>query len=330
MLKLKLLGLLAFSMAIGACGKNNGTNETAYVLSHPQPSGQEPPRDLFDAVSRRDGTAAAFFANQDSINSVQGDETPLELALATDAVAISNYLSAFPGLNIYRLNAKKQSYLFQASRHGQVEVLHNLLAAFAAQKPSALTLHELDQPTAQGQIALHVAATGAIAKILLAAQHHGDDDVRYEDEMGFTPIHQAVSDNRVATIHWMVSRYCNDTSGRKNRYHPFNHRERRGRTPLMIAGLEGSSAMLDEVLRCKNVQIDAVDEDGNTALHWAAFNTDSHVFEKLTLQRKLNPAAPNNQGLTPMDIVYCIVNERAKTPIDPSKKDACTAVDSMN
>ena len=54
---------------------------------------------------------------------------------------------------------------------------------------------------------------------------------------------------------------------------------------------------------------DAQDENGNTALHIAAAHIN-HKAMKVLLEAGANPTLTNNEGLTPLDIAEAIVNER--------------------
>lgn len=73
---------------------------------------------------------------------------------------------------------------------------------------------------------------------------------------------------------------------------------RRGRTPINRA-CKFENLVLAKLLLEKGANIDAVDDCGNTSLHWAAKSSDSGVTEFL-LDNGANVNARNDFGETPL------------------------------
>jgi cytohesin len=133
---------------------------------------------------------------------------------------------------------------------------------------------------------LHLAVMAdraAVAQLLLAR----GAEVEARDELGWTPLHHAVS---VAVQELLVANGAN-----------VGARDNGGRTPLHVAALSGR-ADLAQFLLARGADVNARDsEDGVTPLHMAAFNGQRPVAE-LLLVSKADINARDREGQTPLTL----------------------------
>ncbi|MED6258264.1 hypothetical protein ATANTOWER_005028, partial [Ataeniobius toweri] len=109
-----------------------------------------------------------------------------------------------------------------------------------------------------GETALHLAARYAradAAKRLLDA----GADPNAHDNMGRTPLHAAVSADAQGVFQILIRNRATELDARMND----------GTTPLILAARLAVEGMVEELIHC-HADINAVDDHGKSALHWAA------------------------------------------------------------
>uniref|UniRef100_A0A3Q2YYI3 Notch C-terminal domain-containing protein n=1 Tax=Hippocampus comes TaxID=109280 RepID=A0A3Q2YYI3_HIPCM len=109
-----------------------------------------------------------------------------------------------------------------------------------------------------GETALHLAARYAradAAKRLLDA----GADPNAHDNMGRTPLHASVAADAQGVFQILIRNRATDLDARMND----------GTTPLVLAARLAVEGMVEELIHC-HADINAVDDHGKSALHWAA------------------------------------------------------------
>jgi ankyrin repeat protein len=147
---------------------------------------------------------------------------------------------------------------------------------------------------ASGRNALHVAAAFTMKEeifdLLLEHDKVNVDDV---DGNGRTALHFAASKSNVKFFQKLLERGANP-----------NIFDKKGRSPLYIAVLSEKSddnEIIDLLLAHGKVMIDHADEDGQTALHWAADASNVVAVQKL-LENGANPNIYDKWGETPLHV----------------------------
>ncbi|XP_015681067.1 neurogenic locus notch homolog protein 1, partial [Protobothrops mucrosquamatus] len=138
-----------------------------------------------------------------------------------------------------------------------------------------------------GETALHLAARYArsdAAKRLLEASA----DANIQDHMGKTPLHAAVSADAQGVFQILI----------RNRATDLDARMHDGTTPLILAARLAVEGMLEDLISC-HADVNAVDDLGKSALHWAAAvnNVDAALA---LLKNGANKDMQNNKEETPL------------------------------
>ncbi|KAI7812466.1 neurogenic locus notch homolog protein 1b [Triplophysa rosa] len=144
-----------------------------------------------------------------------------------------------------------------------------------------------NQTDRTGETALHLAARYArsdAAKRLLEASA----DANIQDNMGRTPLHAAVAADAQGVFQILI----------RNRATDLDARMHDGTTPLILAARLAVEGMVEELINC-HADVNAVDDFGKSALHWAAAvnNVDAAV---VLLKNGANKDMQNNKEETPL------------------------------
>uniref|UniRef100_A0A4W4H7B4 Neurogenic locus notch homolog protein 1 n=1 Tax=Electrophorus electricus TaxID=8005 RepID=A0A4W4H7B4_ELEEL len=144
-----------------------------------------------------------------------------------------------------------------------------------------------NQTDRTGETALHLAARYArsdAAKRLLEASA----DANIQDNMGRTPLHAAVAADAQGVFQILI----------RNRATDLDARMHDGTTPLILAARLAVEGMVEELINC-HADVNAIDDFGKSALHWAAAvnNVDATV---VLLKNGANKDMQNNKEETPL------------------------------
>uniref|UniRef100_A0AAR2IKU9 Neurogenic locus notch homolog protein 1 n=1 Tax=Pygocentrus nattereri TaxID=42514 RepID=A0AAR2IKU9_PYGNA len=144
-----------------------------------------------------------------------------------------------------------------------------------------------NQTDRTGETALHLAARYArsdAAKRLLEASA----DANIQDNMGRTPLHAAVAADAQGVFQILI----------RNRATDLDARMHDGTTPLILAARLAVEGMVEELINC-HADVNAIDDFGKSALHWAAAvnNVEAAV---VLLKNGANKDMQNNKEETPL------------------------------
>uniref|UniRef100_A0AAY4DVP4 Neurogenic locus notch homolog protein 1 n=1 Tax=Denticeps clupeoides TaxID=299321 RepID=A0AAY4DVP4_9TELE len=144
-----------------------------------------------------------------------------------------------------------------------------------------------NQTDRTGETALHLAARYArsdAAKRLLEASA----DANIQDNMGRTPLHAAVAADAQGVFQILI----------RNRATDLDARMHDGTTPLILAARLAVEGMVEELINC-HADVNAIDDFGKSALHWAAAvnNVDAAL---VLLKNGANKDMQNNKEETPL------------------------------
>ncbi|KAG8545326.1 hypothetical protein GDO81_021075 [Engystomops pustulosus] len=158
----------------------------------------------------------------------------------------------------------------------------NMISDFIGQ---GANLH--NQTDRTGETALHLAARYAradAAKRLLESSA----DANVPDNMGRTPLHAAVAADAQGVFQILIRNRATDLDARMND----------GTTPLILAARLAVEGMVEELIN-SHADVNAVDELGKSALHWAAAvnNVDAAT---VLLKNGANKDMQNNKEETPL------------------------------
>ncbi len=110
---------------------------------------------------------------------------------------------------------------------------------------------------------------------------------------GLTPLHLAIRLKKTEMVKHLLKRMNADPT----------KREASGKSALLLAvsTFEMNAEIMDVLLKHKKVNVDDVDEDGKTALHWAAWASNVNIFRKL-LGKEANPNIVDKKGRSPLHL----------------------------
>ena len=113
-------------------------------------------------------------------------------------------------------NNKGESYIYLASEYGYEQLIHSIANKCFEEDPIDFSNYEfsdLDPPTKEGNIAIHIAHNAAVVKALDYEYTRGIFERSWfafhtlnENEESF--LHKAVQDNRINVVEWAVHTYC--------------------------------------------------------------------------------------------------------------------------
>ncbi|AWP07533.1 putative neurogenic locus notch -like protein 1-like [Scophthalmus maximus] len=144
-----------------------------------------------------------------------------------------------------------------------------------------------NQTDRTGETALHLAARYArsdAAKRLLEASA----DANIQDNMGRTPLHAAVAADAQGVFQILI----------RNRATDLDSRMHDGTTPLILAARLAVEGMVEELINC-HADVNAIDDFGKSALHWAAAVNNLEAAIVL-LKNGANKDMQNNKEETPL------------------------------
>ena len=140
-----------------------------------------------------------------------------------------------------------------------------------------------------GESPLHLAARYARADAAKKLLDAGDDAIaNAQDNTGRTPLHAAVAADAQGVFHILL----------KNRYTNLDAKTYDGTTPLMLAARLAIEGMVEALIEA-NADVNIADENGKTALHWAAAVNNVEAVNVL-LKNNANRDAQDCKDETPL------------------------------
>lgn len=192
-------------------------------------------------------------------------------------------------------NNKGESYIYLASEYGYEKLIHRIANKCFEDDMFNLSDYEfsdLDPPTKEGNVAIHVARDAAVAEALDYEYTKGMFEYSWfafhainKNEESF--LHKAVQDNRVNTIEWAVRTYCD-----KGEWEKSDHWWLQTPASIWQHVLHGAQLYLGNVIELVNYK----DIKGNTALHVAGDTLNTTAIRLLSNCRWMDYFIENEDG----------------------------------
>jgi ankyrin repeat protein len=213
-------------------------------------------------------------------------QSPLHLAVEENGNEIIDLLLAHDKVNVDHADEDGETALHFAASESNVNAVQKLIEKGA--NPNIFDKNKMSP--------LHIAAmqrdVNPIIDLLLAHPKVKVDDV---DGKGHTALHLAASESNVNAVQKLIEKGANP-----------NIFDKWGQSLLHVAAWERDGiAVIDLLLAHPKVEvikfIDDVDEDGQTALHFAAYKSNVKVVKNL-INKGANPNIYDKRGQSPLHL----------------------------
>ena len=262
-----------------------------------------------DYCIRRNQIDAISALLQSSVQKFPSHEILLHLACTTEVVDVLIRYGA-------DVNKKHNGMtpLMVACKHGHYEIVQRLL-----HEPTI----DIDAVDSNGKSALHFAILTSKFVTALVIKDAANPNIR--DKSGWTPLDYAIGHTKIDTIsallqspyplhcvqklptyeipiHIACEKSTKEVVDVLIRYGADVNSKHNGTTPLIVACKRGNFGIVQRLLQEPTIDIDAVDSNGSSALHFAVFANSKFVTALVT--KGANPSIKDRSGWTPLD--YCI------------------------
>lgn len=216
-----------------------------------------------------------------------GCENCEEEKLRIDTVDAFNY--KMPTNPAERKKALFQLLQFKFAQMSDFEKLVTFLTKFGEES----TLHSWSDG---GHSIAHWAAKRVDTQALeILRPHSVDFHVPTRDQVKMYPIHWAATEGSIKTLGWLLE------NGKVPEMQMLNARDASGCTPLLIAAQYGFADLVGYLIQ-KGADVRAVDNNEDSALHWAAYRGDSNVVGLLLHMNGIDMDSRDLFGQTPLHL----------------------------
>lgn len=162
-----------------------------------------------------------------------------------------------------------------------------------------------------GRTPLHYATTMNQHESIITLLGKGGADSRVRDHLGHAPLHALAYSYCImkapgeysADTEYVTDMYRTTLEIYKSFGVDLNMRNAQGQTLLLMALFEQNPVLLSVLLADESVDVNAVDENGYTALHWAVLLDDRNAAELLAWHTGVDLHKKDNKGRTPQDLL---------------------------
>jgi ankyrin repeat protein len=186
------------------------------------------------------------------------------------------------GADPERTNHGGMTALHTAVNYSYIDIIKLLLEKGAT----------LDTQNKEGRTALHMGVQNSDIEVVnLLLEKGANTETADTTYYKMTPLHNASNANNAEIAAAFVAK-----GGKTNLVNAFN------KTPLHIAALYGYNECVSELLKAGDVDMEATDDDGMTALHHAA-NLSKAECVRILVEKGAKTTAKDLEGKTPFDYV---------------------------
>ena len=162
-----------------------------------------------------------------------------------------------------------------------------------------------------GRTPLHYATTLNQHESIITLLGKGGADSRVRDHLGHAPLHalaysycsMKAPGEYSSDTEYVTDTYRTTLEIYKSFGVDLNMRNAQGQTLLLMALFEQNPVLLSVLLADDSVDVNAVDENGYTALHWAVLLDDRNAAELLAWHTGVDLHKKDNMGRTPQDLL---------------------------
>ncbi|XP_029654379.2 rabankyrin-5, partial [Octopus sinensis] len=208
---------------------------------------------------------------------------PLHIAIQNQHAVIISLLLAHPNLNLSLKNKQGLSPFAVAMTTKDNKAAQAILN----REPTAA-----EQTDNKGRNFLHTAImNGDIESVLFLISVHADVNSRVQDTQQYTPLHLAV-----LALSEIITRNLILAGA------DVNERTLHGESALHLSSMNDNPSLVTALLE-NGVEINAVDENQNNALHIAVAHGNMHTIRCLLTESTIEAEVPNGKGQNPLHIL---------------------------
>lgn len=241
-------------------------------------------------------------------------ETPLAMALRLEMEKIAEVLLPLtPDDELTLVNARKESYVFLAARAGYAKIIREI-GSRGYENSIRYNFNNWDLTDELGRKALFVARDRNIAKALQDQYYRGvlkypwKSFFQVVDQKNRSFLHWAAAENRRDVIAWAVEAICKNDPAPGDGFFKSALRvinEGHNRLRFWTDGTEGWVALPGDLY------LNRKDDEGRTALHYAAESLSLEAIHSLQSCHLTNPITKDKGGNTYLHVYLAALDKRA-------------------